>query len=47
MPNIYSYWGIIFVFSVTKYPLIYTLTLSTFRKISTDMELGCRHFRLQ
>lgn len=40
MPNIYSYWGIIFVFSVTKYPLIYTLTLSTFRKISTDMELA-------
>lgn len=40
MPNIYSYWGIIFVFAVTKYPLIYTLTLSTFRKISTDMELA-------
>lgn len=40
MPNIYSYWGIIFVFSVTKYPLIYTLTLGTFRKISTDMELA-------
>ena len=40
MPNIYSYWGIIFVFSVTKYPLIYTLTLTTFRKISTDMELA-------
>ena len=40
MPDIYSYWGIIFVFSVTKYPLIYTLTLSTFRKISTDMELA-------
>lgn len=50
MPNIYSYWGIIFVFSVTKYPLIYTLTLSTFRKISTDMELaaaisGCNKLR--
>lgn len=40
MPNIYSYWGIIFVFAVTKYPLIYTLTLSTFRKISMDMELA-------
>ena len=41
MPNIYSYWGIIFVFSVTKYPLdLHTLTLSTFRKISTDMELA-------
>lgn len=40
MPNIYSYWGIVFVFAVTKYPMIYTLTLSTFRKISTDMELA-------
>ena len=38
------------MFSVTKYPLIYTLTLSTFRKISTDMELaaavsGCNKLR--
>lgn len=40
MPNIYSYTGIIFVFAVTKYPVIYTLTLTTFRKISTDMELA-------
>ena len=40
MPNIYSYWGIIFVFAVTKYPIIYILTLSTFRKISVDMELA-------
>lgn len=40
MPNIYSYWGIIFVFALTKYPIIYTLTLSTFRKISIDMELA-------
>lgn len=40
LPNIYSYGGIIFVFAVTKYPVIYTLTLSTFRKISTDMELA-------
>jgi len=50
MPNIYSYWGIIFVFAVTKYPVIYTLTLSTFRKISLDMELaaaisGCNRFK--
>lgn len=40
MPNIYSYWGIVFVFAATKYPMIYTLTLSTFRKISVDMELA-------
>jgi iron(III) transport system permease protein len=40
MPNIFSYWGIIFVFAVTKYPIIYILTLSTFRKISVDMELA-------
>lgn len=40
MPNIYSYGGIIFVFAVTKYPVIYTLTLNTFRKISPDMELA-------
>ncbi|MBC8577269.1 ABC transporter permease [Yanshouia hominis] len=40
MPNIYSFGGIIFVFAVTKYPIIYTLTLSTFRKIPVDLELA-------
>lgn len=35
---LYSHWGIILIFGVCNYPLLYLLSLSNFRKISRELE---------
>ena len=44
---LYSHWGIILIFGVCNYPLLYLLALNNFRKISRELEQaatvsGCR-----
>lgn len=44
---LYSHWGIILIFGVCNYPLLYLLALSNFRKVSRELEQaatvsGCR-----